>query len=211
MSEGSLSQVDESSGLSYHRIIDDISNSLRRIDTDREYDKSGLRRVWHQGDHDTDLLSWVDKDGNILSQQLSFLERSVIVNANGALQTGTLNVEKRKSRLRMVHETDLIKLDSKVDFQTLELAQSIFSQVSIRDKYTRHFFDTVTKYLQTDSDEWTHLTDYTGMVQLKDLEVKKKKKKQLIIEGTIYTILGSTLLYYLIQGGYSLYIFLFYE
>ncbi len=211
MSGGSLSQVDESSGLSYHRIIDDISNSLRRIDTDREYDKSGLRRVWHQGDHDTDLLSWVDKDGNILSQQLSFLERSVIINANRALQTGTLNVEKKKSRLRMVHETDLIKLDSKVDFQTLELAQSIFSQVSIRDKYTRHFFDTVTKYLQTDSDEWTHLTDYTGMVQLKDLEVKKKKRKQLVIEGTIYTILGSTLLYYLIQGGYSLYIFLFYE
>ena len=50
-----------------------VAGSLKRVFVgDSTFRGDGLRRIWHRGENTTDVVSWVDRQGQIMRQEFTF-------------------------------------------------------------------------------------------------------------------------------------------
>jgi len=50
-----------------------VARSLKRVFVgDSTFRGDGLRRIWHRGENTTDVVSWVDRQGQIMRQEFTF-------------------------------------------------------------------------------------------------------------------------------------------
>ncbi len=50
-----------------------VASSLKRVFVgDSTFRGDGLRRIWHRGENTTDVVSWVDRQGQIMRQEFTF-------------------------------------------------------------------------------------------------------------------------------------------
>ena len=50
-----------------------VAGSLKRVFVgDSNFRGDGLRRIWHRGENSTDVVSWVDREGQIMRQEFTF-------------------------------------------------------------------------------------------------------------------------------------------
>ena len=56
-----------------HATIRRVASSIKRVFVgDSTFRGDGLRRIWHRGENTTDVVSWVDRQGQIMRQEFTF-------------------------------------------------------------------------------------------------------------------------------------------
>ena len=118
-------------------LLAEIAKSFRRLKANEDFDGRGVRTIWHRGTMRSEMLTWEDKGGSIVKQELSFLGMVVEFKQNEPLRTGTipLNQELTDAGKPMSH---LLKMDRAPVEKTLDYASVLLKNVPDRDYYAQH-------------------------------------------------------------------------
>ena len=136
-------------------VIADAARSFRRVRGDESYDAKGLRTLWHQGKLRTELLTWENRKGYIVRQELSFFGYVVDFREGKALSTGHVKLEDAYTDTG-APKGNLVQADSKLDRTTLEYASQLLKNVPDRDYYAQHLLKQVNDALNAESDDDGH-------------------------------------------------------
>jgi hypothetical protein len=118
--------------------------SLSRVRVAETCDADGLRRVWHQGE-DVDLLSWVDKDGKLLRQELTLFGDHFQWTSVHGMRTGRVNDADGSAA---AHSAELISLDTTISEDRLSTAKQALDRYDGDDKYVLHVKHVVGQFLR---------------------------------------------------------------
>src|SRR5262245_37665843 len=69
------------------KMIQETAATLRRIQANEDYDAKGIRTIWHRGRNRTEMLSWENRDGKIVRQELSLFGLVVEFQQGAPLRT----------------------------------------------------------------------------------------------------------------------------
>ncbi|HKI87049.1 MAG TPA: hypothetical protein VKA53_09915 [Thermoanaerobaculia bacterium] len=118
-------------------MIEDAADSVRRMQANEEFDKDGLRTIWHRGRQRTEMLSWENQTNQIVRQELSIFGMVVEFRRGEALRTGRIPSSDTLSNggKPMSH---LIKMDDKPDKKILTYASHLLKHIKGRDFYAQH-------------------------------------------------------------------------
>ncbi len=186
------------------KVVKEIADSMRRIDTNRAFDGQKLRTIWHQGLYYSDLFTWVDEARVIYSQQFTFGNRAILIDNHGKVRTGWLNQTGEEIRKQLAGKTEIIDLESLINFDTLKIAHTIFEQMQARDRYTRQFFESLAEALHTQTDEWSDMMDLTTIqAETAKQLLFKRKRNRIIIASLVFLVMAATV--WLGYQGYELF------
>lgn len=131
--------------------LEKYAATVRRVPGNEEYDAKGVRTLWHRG-RMIELLTWEDKAGGIVKQELSFVGH-VVEFKNNILRTGRL--PQTDDSAPGVQVSQLVKLDAALSLTTLEYASHVLLNIKDRDFYTQHLLRWVNIGLSSMGDERT--------------------------------------------------------
>lgn len=108
-----------------------LGSTLRRVRAaDRPLEEGG-KKVWHQGDGKTEVISFVDAGGEVMRQEC-YLEGSVVAwQVDKPLVTGRVQGEKSGG--------DTIAPDAQLSGSTVLNAVALLDGTDLEDKYLQHF------------------------------------------------------------------------
>ncbi len=159
-----------------HALLEDLAKSFRRIRGDESFDDEGIRTVWHQGRLRTELLSWEDRKGRVVKQELCFFGLVTEYRQGKPVRTGHLPAEESSMSSSggrpMSH---LIKMDPTPAHRTLDYASHMLKHVPGRDFYAQHLLKVV-------NDTLNRLGFDEGRTVVSSLDAYSKKNKQLSTE-----------------------------
>ena len=88
-----------------------LGPTLRRVKTAERPTEDGGKKVWHQGDKGAEVVSFVDKDGRVLRQEVHVGKEVAIWKAGKPALTGHVPSETRDPN---VSRSDLIVPDADI-------------------------------------------------------------------------------------------------
>jgi hypothetical protein len=136
-------------------MIADAARSLRRVRSDEEYDGKGLRTIWHQGKLRSEMLTWENKQGTIVRQELSFFDYVINFYEHKQLNTGRVKREDTTTDVG-APKGNLVLPDAKPVRATLEYASHLLKNVQNRDYYEQHLLKQVNDALNAEFDDDSH-------------------------------------------------------
>ena len=117
-------------------VIEEAANSVRRMQANEDFDKDGLRTIWHRGRKRTEMLSWENRDNEIVRQELSIFGMMVEYRA-GAVRTGDIpNQEELSSGGKPM--SHLVQIHEMPNERILEYASHLLRHLEGRDFYAQH-------------------------------------------------------------------------
>ena len=121
-----------------------LGNSLREIDPSslKDGDKGNFR--WYHGVNDTSLFSWHDESGEIIQQQMVFLEKVVEWTKDEPLKTGKIKSEvglgeKQYGWVR----SEIMEFDESPNRQILDQARTILESGKLDKKVKDSFLNRI--------------------------------------------------------------------
>lgn len=152
---------------------EEIAKSLRRIrGSEDKVDAQGLRTIWHQGICNTDLASWIDADQNIIRQELTFFNNSLILDRNRRFTTGTVD----EGKTARVAQAQTVTYHTEPAYPVLAYAREILKRVEPQDYYVKHLRKFVNEKLETfDAMKRTGIIDLDNLKQVERMEEQAKK------------------------------------
>ncbi len=154
-------------------LIKQISESLRRVDGDESFDKHGIRTIWHRGSMHTELLTWENKNHEIVKQELCFVGLVVELKEGEPLRTGRVHKKDEEGSNPGAQITHDIRLEGAPTPSTLERAWQLLRLVPERDFYVQHLLQKVGESLAT----MGHGDDRTAVAASPDDFSRAPKKK----------------------------------
>jgi len=136
-------------------MIAEAAQSFRRVHGDESYDVKGVRTIWHQGKLRTEMLSWENKKGLILHQELSFCGLVVGFHEGRTVTTGRVKLEDSNTDTGSP-KTNVVLPDAKAARSTLEYASHLLKNVPDRDYYGQHLLKQVNDALNAEFEDETH-------------------------------------------------------
>jgi hypothetical protein len=112
--------------------------TVRRVEADESFDGEGIRTVWHQGRMHTELLSWENRAGLIVKQELSFLGVVVEYRQGKPIRTGTVQDDDLQTGGGGRSASSLVTMDATPAHQSLDDASHLLKHVPGRDYYAQH-------------------------------------------------------------------------
>lgn len=144
---GFVSNPDSSSSLTGNlSLLREIAESFRRVKGDEDYDAKGIRTIWHQGRLRTEMLSWEDREGQIVRQELCMFGLVVEFRRGKPLQTGKLPMDDKLTGGGRPM-ANLVKPDTEPVGQTLDYASHLLKNVPERDFYAQHLLKEVNHWV----------------------------------------------------------------
>ena len=127
-------------------ILEQIAREFRRMRADETYDDDGIRTIWHRGPQRTELLTWEDRKGNILKQELSFVGLFVETSPGMMPKTGVFPVHEHTTDTGQPRSS-IVEITSEPDPSTIRTAAQLLGWVPVRDKYSQLLLDSLTLHL----------------------------------------------------------------
>lgn len=153
-------------------MLEDLAKSFRRVRGDESFDDKGIRTVWHQGRLRTELLSWEDRKGKVVRQEMCFFGMVTEYRQGKPLRTGHLPAEDSTTSSGGRPMSHLVKMDPTPSHQTLDYASHLLKHVPGRDFYAQHLLKHV-------NDTLNRLGFDEGRTVVSSLDAYSKKNKLL--------------------------------
>jgi hypothetical protein len=164
-------------------MVQEIAETFRRVPGDESFDATGVRTVWHQGKLHTELLSWENKAGEIVAQELTMFGLSVEFKHGQPLRTGKTGVEDETSTAGGgVQKSAVLMRDPKPNGLTLDYASHLLRGVRDRDFYCQHLVQQVNAAIaslgiDTGRTQGTNLEMFQRLANQADESDKKAGKR----------------------------------
>ncbi|MBS2030930.1 MAG: hypothetical protein JST54_23705 [Deltaproteobacteria bacterium] len=107
-----------------------LGATLRRVRVADRPLEGGGKKVWHQGEHGAEVISFVDSDGHVTRQEAYVGGDAVVWEHQRPLTTGTMRIEGSAG--------DTLAPDASVRVPSVLNAVSMLEGYSGEDKYLRH-------------------------------------------------------------------------
>ncbi|MBI3178171.1 MAG: hypothetical protein HYZ27_00835 [Deltaproteobacteria bacterium] len=130
-----------------HAFLADIAKSVRRIQGDDTYDASGVRKIWHQGQKQIEIMTWEKRDGGVVEQELSFMGL-IIACKGGHLRTGKIPIDSEYSSGGRP-ASHMLAMDAEPSPRALDYASHLLKSVPERDYYVQHLLKAVNDAITT--------------------------------------------------------------
>ena len=117
--------------------IASLAKTLRRLKGDESFNAEGVRTIWHRGKQRVELLSWENTSGQIIKQELTFLDNLVDFSAEHGLRTGRIALHEAQTYSGR-NAGDMVQLDKTPNPKTLEGATRLIKNAPTRDYYLQH-------------------------------------------------------------------------
>ncbi|MBI5511225.1 MAG: hypothetical protein HY903_20890 [Deltaproteobacteria bacterium] len=141
-------------------LLTEAAGTFRRVKGDEAYDAQGVRTIWHQGRPRIEMLSWENKAGTILRQELSFFARVVDFRQGKPVNTGRVPHEEPTTDSG-APRGNVVTHDPRPSHETLRYASHLLKHVLERDFYSQHLLKQINDAINTEFDD-TH-TVVSGM------------------------------------------------
>ena len=125
-------------------LIGQLAETLQRVAGNEDFDANGVRTVLHRG-RMCELLSWEDKDGNIVKQELTFAGSVIEHRTRARVRTGHVPMSEEQSGSGQAAKS--IDLDPNPSQKTLAHAAHFLKRSPMRDFYTQHLLKQVNEAL----------------------------------------------------------------
>ncbi len=165
-------------------------SSLVRIDR-AERPEDGRRSIWHQGRELSELTSWEGSDGELISQELSFLGLVVVYRQEDGLRTGVLVEDREFGSDPDMPTADQIEYDASPSLRSLQLAARLLREAK-RDYFVQHMLglvnESLTKRFNRPQTEVQGLNRWKSRVRRASDKLRKLRLRRLQI--AIYVGIG---------------------
>ena len=128
-------------------LLEEIARSFRRVRGDETFDDTGVRTIWHQGHLRTEMLSWENRGGSIIRQELSFFGMLVECREGKPVRTGKIPLDESLTGGGARPSSALIKMDAAPIHRTLDYASHLLKHAPARDYYAQHLLKHVNETL----------------------------------------------------------------
>ncbi len=167
------------------RYVEELASSFRHVRGNENYDAQGIRVIWHQGRGRTEMLSWENKNSEIVRQELTLAGLTVEFRSGQRLRTGIIphNPEATDSGQPKAH---LIQMDPAPSNRTLRTASCLLREMPHRDYYAQHLLKHVNECINSlsSNDERTTVSELEQFKRseapqhraFQDQDIKHKKK-----------------------------------
>lgn len=155
--------------------------SLRRIRVADKIEEDGSRTVWHQGGDGVELLSFVDPQGCLESQELVLFGTVVAWSRSNGARTGEVLEDGGSGAIK---GSSLVHYDSALSHERLQVARSGLRGYEGDDKYVRKVQAVVEEALEKQSlDEGSVVRTHPGTLLALRSEPSALSRRTAVVVG----------------------------
>ncbi len=136
-------------------IIHDAALSMQRMQSDEAFNERGERTIWHRGRKCTEMLTWENREGEILRQELTMFGMVVEAREGQAVRTGEVPIVDGDTAYGP-SASHVVKMDATPILATLEYASHLLKRIRVRDYYAQHLLKRVNDTIQLYSFDGGH-------------------------------------------------------
>lgn len=118
-------------------LVEEAAHTVRRMQADESFNEQGVRTIWHRGRSRVEMLTFEDRDKNIVSQELSIFGMLIEFRQDKPLRTGKIPPSEEASSGGKPM-SQLIKMDAICDPKALTYGSHLLKHVKGRDFYQQH-------------------------------------------------------------------------
>jgi len=184
----------------------EVAQSFRRIKSKEEYDKQGVRAIWHSGRLRSELLSWETRENVIVRQELSFFGHVIDYRQNHPVRTGRVASDPSAADDSTSRpDGSLVTFDPTLDKRTLEYASHLLKYVPDRDYYAQHLLKHVNEAIAKAGIDRsrTQVSDpevFNRLAALADKPAPKRTPKALLVGGAVVVALVAGIVLWKLLG-----------